>query len=64
MYRLLEKEDYFSKDLHKHLINYEYYDGCTGFLDFDWVKQDAMENIKYYLNSNWVEFDDIKLIEN
>lgn len=63
-YRIEEKEDYYSKDSKKHIIHWDFYDGCCGFIDFDWVKQDAMENIKYYLNSNWVEFDDIKLIEN
>jgi hypothetical protein len=51
-YALDEKEEYFSKDLKRKLTQYEYYDGCTGFIDFEQCKEDAIENVKCYLNSN------------
>lgn len=63
-YSLDEKEEYFSKDLHKKLTQYEYYDGCTGFLDFERCKEDAMDSVKCYLNSNGIEYDSLELVEN
>ena len=63
-YALDEKEEYFSKDLHKKLTQYEYYDGCTGFIDFDQCKEDAIDSVKCYLNSNGIEYDSLELVEN
>lgn len=63
-YALDEKEEYFSKDLKRKLTQYEFYDGCTGFIDFERCKEDAMDSVKSYLNSNGIEYDSLELVEN
>ena len=62
-YYIEEKEVYFSKDLKKSLVNFEYYDGVWGFYEYDDAKNDAIDTIKYYLNSKWIEYDSIELVE-
>lgn len=63
-YRLLEKEDFFSKDLKRKIENFEYYDGCTWFYQEETCEDDAISSIKNYLNSKGIEYDRIELVEN
>lgn len=58
-----EKELYYSKDLSKSIYNYDFYDSCGWFLDFDDAKNEALSSIENYLNSKWIEYEDIELIE-
>lgn len=62
-YSLEEKEEYFSKDLKKKIENYEFYDGCTGFMDFESCKQDCLDSVKCYLNSKGIEYENLELVE-
>lgn len=62
-YSLDEQELYYNKDLSKSIYNYDFYDSCSGFLDFDDAKDEAIYSIKNYLNSNGIEYEDIELVE-
>ena len=62
-FSLDEKELYYSKDLSKSIYNYDFYDSCGWFLDFDDAKDEAIRTIKNYLNSNGIEYEDIELVE-
>ena len=62
-FSLDEQEIYYSKDLQKSIYNYDFYDSCNGFFDFDDAKDEALRSIKNYLNSNGIEYEDIELVE-
>lgn len=62
-YALEEKEEYFSKDLKKKIVNYDFFDGCGWFLTSEDCVNDARDSVKYYLNEKGIVFDDFELIE-
>lgn len=62
-YALEEKEEYFSKDLKKKIVNYDFFDGCWWFLNSEDCVNDARDSVKYYLNEKGIVFDDFELIE-
>ena len=61
-YQLYEKDIYKNQDW-KELINWETVDSLGWYLDHDDCIKDAIENIKGYLKSKGVEFDDVAIEE-
>lgn len=59
-----EKAVYTNKETKRQIVNYDFYDWVTGYMDIDSCKNDCMESIKSYLNSEWILYDSLELIEN